>query len=132
MVNPAEDFSVKKSLVNAVKKFVKNFRKKIRKFLVKLLYVLCPYVDIMQYTIKIKESAKSIFKDFQLEGESANDTVVRLLDNVEGRMPAGEYERISNIAVHPDTLERVKSLRLHKGEPLQDVLLRAISLYSDE
>lgn len=87
---------------------------------------------LMQKTIKIKQSAKEIFKDFQEDSESANDSVNRLLDNVQDIMPQGNPERVSNISVHPETVDRLKQFKLYKGEPLQDVLLRAISLYTDE
>jgi len=85
-------------------------------------------------TIKITRDVRGLLKEYSMSDETVDDTVNRLLDEVESCMDIDMVfgNGSTNINVSPDTMERIKSFRVNENESYGRILHRALclSLYS--
>lgn len=80
-------------------------------------------------TIMINNEIKSLLDLYKVDGESFDDAVNRLLDDVGSDMVIEESNRGSiNINVSRDTMKRIKSYGVRDNESYGRILLRALLL----
>lgn len=65
------------------------------------------------------------------EGKESFDVLVnRLIDSVSDDLPVVTLDdRVTNINVHEETLAKLDSFALTKGEPYENIILRMMLLY---
>ena len=80
-------------------------------------------------TLKISATNKDKLKKLKQGNESFDKLINRLLDSVEDDLPVMNLDdRITNLGVNEDTLERLDSFALSKGESYENILLRILLL----
>lgn len=78
-------------------------------------------------SIRISHSMKQTFKD--MDG-TYDDAVNELIDTVEDYMPLVDLSDESSVIINleDDTVDRINSFKLSKGESIENVLIRMLIL----
>ena len=80
-------------------------------------------------TIMINRDVKSLLDEYKDDGESMDEAVNRLLDDVESDLMMQESNKGSiNINLSRESMNRIKSYSIRDNEPYGRILFRALLL----
>lgn len=84
-------------------------------------------------TVKIPVIIRELLREYSVDGESVEDTINRLLDDVSDNMNNSKYSNSNsiNINISHDTMDRIKSLKITDNESYGKILHRAIVVSKD-